>query len=163
MAGPANRDRLAGIVETLRTAGTRLTAPRRAVIEALVAASGHVTADDLVAVVEAAHPGVNRSTVYRTLDALERLGLIAHVHLGHGRAVYHLADDVHPHLVCDDCGAVIEVPNTLFQTLAGDLHARYGFTIRPHHFAVLGRCAICQAATHVSTSEAGPVSGVTRT
>jgi Fe2+ or Zn2+ uptake regulation protein len=144
VVAPTHSDRLARIVDALRAAGTRITSPRRAVIEAFVAADGHVTADDLATAVEAAHAGVNRSTVYRTLDALERLGVIAHVHLGHGRAVYHLADDIHPHLVCDDCGAVIEVANTLFEDLAGDLEARYGFAIRPHHFAVLGRCRQCR-------------------
>lgn len=140
----AKRDRLAGIITALRQAGVRVTEPRRAVAEALVAAPGHVTAEDLATTVEAAHPGVNRSTVYRTLDALERLGIVTHVHLGHGRAVYHLADDVHPHLVCDDCGAVIEVANVVFADLAHHLDTTFGFAIRPHHFAVLGQCRRCR-------------------
>ncbi len=60
---------------------------------------------------------MHESTVYRFLDELERLGVVDHVHLGHGPAVYHLASDAHHHLVCDRCGAVEEVPEALFADL----------------------------------------------
>ena len=110
---------------------------------ALVDADAHVTADDLAERVQAEHPDVHRSTIYRSLDALERLGVVDHVHLGHGRAVYHLADELHQHLVCEECGAVIEVPDDLFDDLGRRLRSTYGFAIRPHHFAVLGRCKAC--------------------
>ncbi len=123
-----------------------MTSARRGVISALVDAPGHVTADDLAHHVQLTYPDVHLSTVYRTLEALERLGVVDHTHLGHGRAVYHLADEPHQHLVCEACGAVIEVPDTTFAPLAQTLQAGYGFTIRPSHFAVLGRCAQCVAA-----------------
>ncbi|MGH9075666.1 MAG: Fur family transcriptional regulator [Acidimicrobiales bacterium] len=131
------------IIAGLRGQGGRVTSARRAVIAALVEARGHVTADDLASHVQASQPDVHLSTVYRTLDALERLGVVDHTHLGHGRAVYHLSDDPHQHLVCEVCGTVVQVPDATFAELAGDLSARYGFTIRPSHFAVLGRCAGC--------------------
>ena len=120
-----------------------MTPARRALVDALVDAPGHVTADDLASEVQARHPDVHRSTVYRTLETLEELGIVDHVHLGHGRAVYHLADDPHQHLVCEACGAVVEVPDDVFADLARLLKRRYRFTIRPNHFAVLGRCASC--------------------
>jgi len=125
-------------------AGLRATKARVALVDALLAADSHVTADDLCDAVRSRHPDVHRSTVYRTLDALERAGVVDHVHLGHGRAVYHLADDPHQHLVCEACGAVVEVPDALFADLAAKLRRRYGFTIRPNHFAVLGRCRACR-------------------
>ncbi|MGH9149084.1 MAG: Fur family transcriptional regulator [Acidimicrobiales bacterium] len=136
-------ERLQPILSRLREGGGRLTTARRAVITALVGAHGHVTADDLVARVQQAHPEAHRSTVYRTLDALERLGVVDHVHLGHGRAVYHLADEPHQHLVCESCGEVVEVSDEIFDDLARTLHKSHGFTIRPHHFAVLGKCRAC--------------------
>lgn len=123
-----------------------MTSARRGVISALVDAPGHVTADDLATHVQATYPDVHLSTVYRTLEALERLGVVDHTHLGHGRAVYHLADEAHQHLVCEVCETVLEVPDTIFAGLASELHASYGFTIRPSHFAVLGRCAQCSAS-----------------
>jgi Fe2+ or Zn2+ uptake regulation protein len=72
--------------------------------------------------------------------------VVDHVHLGHGRAVYHLTDEPHQHLVCEVCGAVVEVPDATFADLARTLQGHYGFAIRPNHFAVLGRCEDCARA-----------------
>jgi Fur family transcriptional regulator, ferric uptake regulator len=137
----SRRDR---ILDGLRAGGGRVTAARRALVDALLEADGHVTADDLAGIVQARNPDVHRSTIYRTLDALEHLGVVDHVHLGHGRAVYHLTDVSHQHLVCEECGAVVEVPDRLFDDLSVRLRRGYGFTIRPNHFAVLGRCRACR-------------------
>ena len=138
-------DRLDGILRLLRQRGGRLTIARRAIISALLDAEGHVTADDLTAAVQRAYPEVHLTTIYRCLDTLEELGVVEHVHLGHGRAVYHLATQTHQHLVCEQCQAVVEVPDSLFADLGRRLQAEYGFAIRPNHFAVLGRCAACRA------------------
>ena len=137
-------DRRERILADLRQRGGRLTRARQALVDALLEAETHVTAEDLAESVQARHPEVHRSTIYRTLDALERAGVVDHVHLGHGRAVYHLSDDPHQHLVCEKCGSVVEVPDRLFDDLATTLRRRYGFTIRPNHFAVLGRCRACR-------------------
>jgi Fur family transcriptional regulator, ferric uptake regulator len=75
------------------------------------------------------------------------VGVVDHVHLGHGRAVYHLLDDPHQHLVCEVCEAVIEVPDALFAPLAEALARDYAFTLRPNHFAVLGRCEACATSS----------------
>jgi Fe2+ or Zn2+ uptake regulation protein len=136
-------DRLEHTLELLRHRGGRVTTARRAVVAALLEADAHVNADDVAARVQATHPDVHLSTVYRTLEALERLGVVDHVHLGHGRAVYHLADDRHHHLMCERCGAVIEVPEEVFDDLSATVRQRYGFTLQPKHFAVLGRCHAC--------------------
>lgn len=127
----------------MRASGVRLTAARRAVVEALVAANDHVTADDLATAVAEAAPDVHRSTVYRTLDALERLDVVTHVHLGHGRAVYHLTDHLHQHAVCEACGAVVELSDDVLQDVQVRLRRETGFEIDPHHFALVGRCAHC--------------------
>ena len=121
-----------------------MTPARRALVTALLEADGHVTAEDLAETVQRSHPDVHRSTIYRTLDALEERGVVDHVHLGHGRAVFHLLDDPHQHLVCEVCNAVIEAPDELFVPLAERLLDDYGFTLKPNHFAVLGRCAECR-------------------
>jgi Fe2+ or Zn2+ uptake regulation protein len=124
-----------------------VTTARRAVLGALLAHEGHATAEDLAEAVQADHPEVHLSTVYRTLDAFEQLGLVAHVHLGHGRATYHLADDLHHHAVCDRCGAVLQLPLEMFEDVAARLRAEHGFVAEPHHFAVVGRCRECAATT----------------
>ena len=144
---PGGRERLERILDQLRAGGGRITPARRALVSALLDADAHVTADDLAEVVQRSHPDVHRSTIYRTLDALEELGVVDHVHLGHGRAVYHLLDDPHQHLVCEVCEEVIEVPDELFRPLADRLARDYGFALRSNHFAVLGRCAECAASS----------------
>lgn len=136
--------RVDDLLAELRHRGARVTTARRALLAALVGSSGHPTAEDLAAAVQRARPDVHLSTVYRSLDSLERLGMVDHVHLGHGRAVYHLTDRPHQHLVCESCGAVVEAPDSLFQQLRADLDRRYGFAVRMQHFAVLGRCRVCR-------------------
>ena len=135
--------RLGRILEMFRERGGRVTTPRRAIIKALLECDGHVTADELAATVQAAHPEVHTSTIYRCLGSLQELDVVDHVHLGHGRAVYHLADETHQHLVCEVCGTVVEVPDAAFATLARNLRKRFGFAVEPRHFAVTGRCASC--------------------
>jgi len=139
-------DPIDALVADLRQRGVRMTTARRALLTALVEGAGrHWTAEDLAAAVRRLHPEVHLSTVYRSLESLESLGVVDHVHLGHGRAIYHLAHTPHQHLVCEVCGAVVEVPDDVFAELATTVRRAYGFTIRPHHFAVLGRCAGCAA------------------
>jgi Fur family transcriptional regulator, ferric uptake regulator len=140
----AATDRLEGLLALLRQNGGRVTRPRRAILAAMVARGSHVTADDLAADVQATHPEVHLSTVYRTLDALAELGVLTHVHLGHGRAVFHMAGEGHQHLVCERCGGVTEAPDELFDDLADRLDGLYGFELRPEHFALTGRCRACR-------------------
>ncbi len=136
--------RLDELVGQLRARGVRVTSARRALLAALVDAENHhLDAQDLSAAVQRAVPDVHLSTIYRSLDSLEELGLVDHVHFGHGRAIYHLADEPHQHLLCDVCGAVVEVPDDVFAELTSTVQRAYGFTIRPHHFAVIGRCRAC--------------------
>jgi Fe2+ or Zn2+ uptake regulation protein len=131
------------ILGTIRDAGERVTVARRAVVAALVAADGHATAEALQERVQAEHPEVHMATIYRNLETLERLGVVQHTHLGHGPAVYHLADELHQHLVCEACGYVVEVPADLLRPVEQEVRTAYGFVMRPGHFAVVGRCANC--------------------
>jgi Fe2+ or Zn2+ uptake regulation protein len=133
------------IVADLRAQGVRVTTVRRAVITELASDHAHQSAEDLANAVHADHPDIHRSTIYRTLDSLEKLGVVDHVHLGHGRAVYHLAAEAHHHLLCEECGRVVHAPADLFDQLGAEVLERYGFRMRPDHFAVVGRCRECAA------------------
>jgi Fur family transcriptional regulator, ferric uptake regulator len=144
--------RLEAILGLLRERGGRATVARRAIITTLLAAGGHVTADEITERVQRAHPDVHPSTTYRCLDALEQLGVVGHAHLGHGRAVYHLADDDHQHLVCDSCAAVIEVPSAMFDEMAARVRRETGFVLRPGHFSVAGLCKRCARRYPKNTS-----------
>jgi Fur family ferric uptake transcriptional regulator len=113
-------------------------------------AGTHLTAEELAAAVQERAPGVHISTIYRSLDELQHLGVIVHSHLGHGPATYQLASLAHAHFICESCGATVEAPDELFRGLARTARAKVGFAIDPHHFAMLGRCARCVDATTAS-------------
>ena len=143
---PTEDGRLERILTLLRAEGGRVTVARRAVLTAVLQAShAHVSAEELAAAVHAEDPSVHLSTVYRTLDALEQLGVVTHVHLGHGRAIYHLTDELHHHAVCEACGDVVQLPDSVFGDLHATLQRSWGFALDAHHFALVGRCAACAA------------------
>lgn len=130
------------LVSGLRRAGLRVTAPRRAVCAVLAACGDeHLTAAGVAA---RAGRAVDLSTVYRTLDALEGLGLVEHVHLGHGAGAYHVGpSEDHHHLVCDTCGRAVDVPLGDLERAIEQVTAPLGFVPDSAHFAIVGRCAQC--------------------
>ena len=82
---------------------------------------------------------MNISTVYRTLELLEKLGLVSHTHLGHGAPAYHATTEPdHLHLVCRNCERVTEVEPTIAAGLVGDVAARFGFRTDLRHLTVFG-------------------------
>jgi Fur family ferric uptake transcriptional regulator len=141
----AHRESVDAALAALRDAGGRVTDGRRAIVTAVLAGEDHhVTADELAAALRADHPGLALSTIYRTLDALEELGIVARVDLGQGRAVYHPIDHAHHHLVCSTCGAVEEVPAEALAPLADDLDTRIGFALSRQQLTLTGTCAHCR-------------------
>lgn len=129
----------------LRGRGLRLTPQRQLVLQA-VYELGHATPDQVHAAVAKTASGVNITTVYRTLELLEELGLVTHAHLSHGAPTYHaLGDDQHAHLVCRVCGGIEEMPPSALEPLAERLSLDRGFIIDVGHVALFGLCAQCGA------------------
>lgn len=147
MSTSAADERLHEILDLLRADGGRVTSARRAVVASLMASEGHVSAEAIAAEVQSAMPDVSVSTVYRTLEVLERLGQVEHVHLGHGPSLYHLADRQHVHLLCRRCDRVIELPDAYLADVAQRLAQDHGFVLEPRHFALLGTCSACTDGT----------------
>jgi Fur family ferric uptake transcriptional regulator len=133
------------IFEAIRHRGGRVTAPTRTVVGVLLETDGHLTADDVIDVLERRAPGVAPSTVYRVLQRLGELGVVEHVHAGDGPAFYHLRERGHAHLVCHQCGAVIDIEDGALASLARRVEEAHGFALDTHHAALLGLCADCRA------------------
>lgn len=131
------------VLALVRARGGRATPSRRILLEVLFDSDAHLSAEELAEAVQARAPDVHLSTIYRNLEDLQRLGVIAHTHLGHGPSTYQLAFLAHAHFICEECGAMIEAPDELFRGLARTAKSRLGFSIDPHHFAILGRCSDC--------------------
>ena len=132
--------------DALRAAGMRWTPQRRVVLEVLFQSSGHVTAAEMVERVQMRDRDTPPSTVYRTLDMLERLGYVCHSHGRDGREEYHvMPKEEHAHLVCDQCGGTWEVMPSELRGLIGTLAKNRSFTVNLSHLTVSGRCADCAA------------------
>lgn len=142
------------LAEALRARGLRLTAPRQLELEAVYRLR-HSTPDQLHAAVAERAAGVNITTVYRTLELLEELGLVTHAHLSHGSPTYHPVDEhQHAHLVCRHCDTVDQMSPQVLASLADDLRAGRGFQLDIGHVALFGVCARC-ATGKVAESRGG--------
>jgi Fur family ferric uptake transcriptional regulator len=131
--------------EELRSRGYRVTPQRHLVLEA-VARLDHATPEEIAASVQQTVKGVNISTIYRTLDLLDGLGLVTHTHLNHGAPTYHLASDAgHVHLVCQGCGKIAEAERDTFAPLTRSLNDEHGFETNVSHLTIFGRCAECRS------------------
>ena len=128
----------------LRAAGHRITTARRLLLAVLAENRAHRSADELAAAVQARAPRTNRSTIYRNLDELARLGLIDRTGIGGRPAAYHLTPADHGHLACQTCGQITEIPGELLDSLARIRATATASPFSRHRFAITGRCAGCQ-------------------
>ncbi|HTF10466.1 MAG TPA: transcriptional repressor [Asanoa sp.] len=122
----------------------RMTPQRQLVLDALLEL-GHATPEQVCQRVQRSTPSLNITTVYRTLELLESLGIVRHTHLGHGAPSYSVHEHEHVHLVCHRCGQVIEAPRELMEPLRGTLRTEYGFVVDVSHLALSGHCRDCTA------------------
>ena len=131
--------------EHLRSRGYRLTPQRELVLDA-VTTLGHATPEEAFGWVRERSAGVNISTIYRTLELLEELGLVKHTHLSHGAPTYHAAAaPEHVHLVCRQCDTVIEMQPGVVEPLVEALRQEARFVADVGHLTVFGRCAKCSS------------------
>jgi Fur family transcriptional regulator, ferric uptake regulator len=136
----------------LRLRGYRRTLPRTQVLQALHAL-GSGTPDEITEHVDSAVPGISRSTVYRTLDLLERLGLVLRVRVDRGPIRYHLRHNHdHVHLVCLRCGVVIEAPTGVIATAVLAVASDHEFQADASLMLVPGHCRSCAASTAEESS-----------
>lgn len=130
----------------LRSRGYRLT-PQREIVLAAVHELGHATPEDVLGHARRTSEALNISTVYRTLELLEQLGLVSHAHLDHGAPTYHSTEvPAHLHLVCEECGRVTDAEPGTADSLVEALVDAHGFIVDVSHLSVSGRCRDCVAA-----------------
>ena len=130
--------------DRLHARGLRWTPQRRALIEVLAQTDGHVTGAELVERCRAVDPSTTPSTVYRTLDVLEELGLVRHGHGPEGREEFHVLPDAeHGHLYCRACGGAWQIEAGDAAAFVASIEARHGFAVDLSHVTVVGRCRAC--------------------
>ena len=129
----------------LSNLGYRLTPQRLMILAAVEEADSHISAEEIYAQVRARYPQVNISTVYRTLELLKELELVTEISLGDGRVRYHcMGKGHHHHLVCQKCGAIIDVEESILNPLWAEIQQKYNFKVNMKHVAFFGLCARCR-------------------
>ncbi len=135
------------LATALQQAGYKLTSPRLAVLAVLEAGACHASPHEVYEQGCRLYPALGLSTVYRTLDILTELGLARPAYLGDAAqrfTVHH--DQHHHHLVCDACGAIVDVEECGLGDMAERIAAQTGFRVRGHYLEFYGLCQRCQAA-----------------
>ena len=150
------------MLQQLDARGYRLTPQRQLILEALFACANapadsrelaqgqhhhtrHVTAEEIHAYIRGRFPQINLSTVHRTLELLEELGLVTHAHFADHIARYHPVDlGQHHHLLCRNCGGIWELEDETIHPLSQMLQERYGFEADLNHLAIFGLCKACR-------------------
>lgn len=144
-------DTIEEAIRAVRGAGLRLSTPRRLVLEALFSAEGPVSAVHLARTLS-----IDESSVYRNLEALERHGLIRHVHLGHGPGLYVLVGRHEvEYLYCERCAKVTAVTPDQLDPLRQKIKQQFGYEARFTHFAIVGLCEHCTATPRTAATPDG--------
>lgn len=135
---------LESAVDALRAQGLRVSSARRLVLEALYAAPAPIPAEEIASGLAGQLPRSDLASVYRNLETLEEVGLVRHVHLGHGPGLYAPAGaGGREYLVCDSCNRVKAVEPAEMEEVRSLIQERFGYEARFSHFPILGMCAEC--------------------
>ena len=132
------------VSERMQLAGYKLTPPRLAVLQVLDETDEHLSRAQILERVQAVQPAIGRATVYRTLELLIRLGVVRPIYLGEQNVCFTRADRGHHHLICSECGQVVEFDECTVGQLQETLAQRLNFDIRGHLLEFYGLCERCQ-------------------
>ena len=130
----------------LERRGLKLTAERQALFDELFARHEHFEADELLVRLRAKHKKISRATIYRTLDLLVDSGIVGRVRIGETGYRYERlrAGEHHDHLICNECGRVIEFFEPQIEALQDEVALRHGFVLLSHTHQMRGICRSCR-------------------
>jgi len=135
-------------IKTLKQKGLKLTPQRKLIIDAIHETEVHLTAEEIIAHVQARMPQVHKSTIYRTLELLEGAGCVFKSELGDHSIYHHAEEGHHHHLVCSRCGKNIECDEDLFTSVEESLAEKYGFRVDFNHLVMSGLCKECRSKSN---------------
>jgi Fur family transcriptional regulator, ferric uptake regulator len=132
------------VLDLIRQRGHRMTAQRRAIVLEIMNRSGHIVPAEIADRIRQQEPGVNASTVYRTIELLEEVGVLTHAHVKRSPQYHHVNEHDHVHLVCSNCGAERSVAVNTLDSVRDAFGAATGFVPDFSHYAVWGLCDDCR-------------------
>lgn len=143
------------LLQELALRGVRITGQRKILVETIQDSDRHLDAASLLALARKRDQGINRATVYRTLELLKKLRLIDELdlmHLNGEKHFYEVKTTIdHVHLACFQCGRIEEYTSPFFERLKAEIAHQKGFHIRVTRLEVGGRCRHCCAEAHSCT------------
>jgi Fur family transcriptional regulator, ferric uptake regulator len=129
---------------TLKEKGLRLTQPRKVILDFIHDRGEHLTAEEIINYVHKSLPRVNKSTIYRTLELLEKYECVFKSESA-GRIIYHHTEEGHHHhLVCNKCGKTIDCEEDIFASVTRALGGKFGFSVDFKHVVMSGLCRRCK-------------------
>jgi len=140
------------IEHILRQHGLKVTPQRRSILSAITHSHEHLTPAAIHERVCREHPGIGLVTIYRTLEMLAQLGLICEMHAGGNCRSYLMRrpSEHHHHLICSDCGTVIDFTDCDLSEMEQRLAKETSFKINGHLLEFLGQCQNCLKGTETS-------------
>ena len=132
------------VLNALRRSGLRVSTTRRVVVDTLFAAGRPVGAEEIASGLDGRRPQLDVASVYRNLETLERLGVVQHLHVGHGPGRYVLAGSgERAYVACDRCGELVEADAPELDGVRAEIRERFGYEVRFSHFPIVGLCPGC--------------------
>ena len=127
--------------------GLKNTPQRMHIVDIFLRAGGHLTTEELYDRIKKTDPAIGQATVYRTMKLLCDSGLAKEVHFGDSIARYEpiFGAKHHDHLICESCGANIEVMDEQIERLQEQLAKRHGYTLTSHRMSLYGVCKRCRS------------------
>ncbi len=126
--------------EYLSRHGLKQTRQREAILDTFLDSIGHITSEQLYEIVREKHPDVGAATVYRTLRLLCEAGLANSHQFGGGVTLYEVESRHHDHLICKDCGEIMEFRSEIVEAEQEKIAAQRGFRLTKHQHILFGNC-----------------------
>lgn len=135
--------------------GLKSTRQRHLILDAFLSSNSHQSIEELYRLLRDSHPCIGYATVYRTLKLFAESGIAREIHFGDGQTRYEplVAGEHHDHLVCEQCGQIVEFENEGIERLQAEVAASYGFRIAHHKLELYGLCTACQLNPSDTTAD----------
>nr|WP_245301618.1 peroxide-responsive transcriptional repressor PerR [Virgibacillus natechei] len=131
-------------IDTLRDSGVRITPQRHAVLEYLLKAPVHPTADEIYKALEGKFPNMSVATVYNNLRVLREIGLVRELTYGDSSSRFDSNTTDHYHIICDKCGKIVDFHYPVLDEVESLAEQVTGFDVSHHRMEIYGKCEKCQ-------------------
>lgn len=136
--------RIQEAVDRLKESGVRITPQRHAVLEFLISAEIHPTADDIYKALEGKFPNMSVATVYNNLRVFREIGIVRELTYGDSSSRFDYNTTKHYHIICDSCGKIVDFHYPSLDEVESLAEQVTGFDVSHHRMEIYGICPTCK-------------------